>query len=370
MAIRRGWVLACLVLGATQGQAFLGIFKKEKIVKAEAVEESAPLTVRASSGPVRWSLEDSSSTFSMTSSGTSCYAVINVGGKAVGAFLPHNSATNPNTEAAYGGLAKLLGIGAQFQYGTPVALGSGGIAKFRALINQKRGSLATARLKNCQNLEAKMNASPNRLVGVYKDWQSAKPEGYEDFVNYKGGKNGEPRMGHAVMQALQSGNPWPSDQVVLTYGKGYRARLTDIAAAHGVTMMFDALFGQWDRYSGGNVTVGLNAANQSFYIFTADNGGASVTSSTWTEKHVTWMTRYPLEIVQAFAEMELFLAGKQASFAGYSDPLAFVQGIGLVYDLSPDAYRKHLLRNLSVIRQKVEAQVKQSGSSRAYYRLR
>lgn len=314
-------------------------------------------------------LNGSETTFSMTKSGTSCYAVVSVNGQPVGAFLPHNSATNPNTEAAYGALAYMLGYEAHFQLGIPVKLNEGGVRKFSNLIESRISTMAQARLKNCQNLKAKIAQNPSSLVGVYKFWNGPKPEGIESMANPSAAGNGAPNFGHPVMKALQATNPWPSpsDWILLKPNSKYKARVDILAAQHGVTMLFDALFAQWDRYSGGNVTVALDSQNQMFYMFTADNGGATPSSSKWTEKHLRWVSRYPLSLVNRFAELELFLLGRRPEFLGFNRPHDFIVGLGLVYDSSPEQYRAQLLKNLATIRTVVQERVNEFGKGAVFY---
>ncbi len=351
---------ACLLLGGSFARA------EPKIPKAIPLDESELEAPRAHVVQVggNYDLESSNITFKMSSGGTSCYAVVQSGGKDVGAFLPHNSATNPNTEAAYPGLAKVLGINGLFQNGTPYRLGPRGVQRFRNLI-AATGSMPTSRRKNCDSIMAKTSKDASGLNGVFKVWD-VRPYGYDDMVSPSSGANGEPKLGHAVMRALQAGQSWPSSDQYVSF-KGASARVADLAAGHGIVMMFDALLGQWDRYSGGNVTVALSG--KTFYMFSADNGGATVSSSSWTSKHVAWMTRYPYEVVQKFNELEAFLEGRTAQFNGYKDPLVFVRSIGLVYDNSADTYRKQLLKNLKIIRAGVEKNVSNYGTSKAYYRL-
>ena len=352
------------IAGSQSAEAFLGFGKKDP-PKAIPVDESqvppkaVVVTDRpAQQAPNKIDLESSATSFKMSSGGTSCYVVVQQGGKDVGAFVPHNSATNPNTEAAYHGLAAALGLKGRFQVGVPHQLGSAGIRKFRAVVAS--GSYSGHKATNCSKLMGATAKNPSSLNGVYKVW-GARPYGYDEMVS-----GNAPKSSHAVVRALQAGNSWPSKTELLSF-KGASARTSDIAAAYGVVVMFDALFGQWDRYSGGNVTMAIDG--KSFYVYTADNGGASPSSSSWASKNISRFSRFPREVVEGFNELEAFLEGRSDSFAGYKDPNAFVRSIGLVYDYSADSYRQQLLKNLKVIRAHVQKSVSAYGESKALYRL-
>ena len=273
--------------------------------------------------------------------------------KARGTFVTRNSSANPNTEIAYFNLLSLLGWGRLCRPAARYELGPVAAARFRTLL--EAGPMSTAaRQENCDAILAAI-ATGAPLRGCVKAKKPDSLKGLDAIADTGAPHNGAPRQSHPVIQALQAGNPKPAAGAVLNLGGGYAGEALTLAREYSVAMTMDALFEQWDRYSGGNTALRKSDDGKA-HFYLSDNGGADPSNSgDWTRRNLDWFSRYDRQTIAQLAELGAFLTGATGNFLGYDNRLDFLADLGLYYELTPQTYLKRFSRNLGLLADRVAA---------------
>jgi hypothetical protein len=274
------------------------------------------------------------------------------GYKSRGSFVPRNGAANPDTEIAYYNLASLLGWGRIIRPAARYELGRKASAVFKELIERGniRGSL---RLENKQRiLNAIQTGRP--LKGCVKAKKPDSEVALNSIANPRAGRNGEPVTSHPIIRSLQARNPLPAHGADLELKTGYVGDAYELAREYSVLMTLDAVFQQWDRYSGGNVIIIKDEATGRAHFYSTDNGGADVSRTTgWVETNLGYFSRYDRDVVDGLAKVLAFLENPASGYLGYTSAETFVVDLGLYSQLKPADYVERLKRNLKLVLKKV-----------------
>ena len=254
------------------------------------------------------------------------------GYKARGSFVPLNGAANPDTEIAYFNLAAILGYDSAFRPTVRYELGPKGSAALKALIDHA-SIHGRDRVENKGNILREI-ASGRPLRGCVKAKKLDTARAYDETVNPSAAGNGAPRSSNSVIRSLQVDNPQPKGGVTLELCHGYTGDALELAREFSVIMSLDAIFRQWDRYSGGNVVIAKDDAGLA-HFYSTDNGGADVSSQqSRLERNIGLFSRYDHRVIDGLKAVLAFLKNPASGFLGYTDAEAFVVDLGL--------YRQHL----------------------------
>ena len=276
--------------------------------------------------------------------------------ESLGTFVPRNSSGNPYAEIAYFNLSAILGKDHLFRPAARYELGPMASASFKALI-EKANITNPNRLENKKRILAAID-SGEPLLGCLKAKEPTSETALESIAA------GYPVSTHPVIMALQASNPQPQGSVQLL--PGYTGDLSELAREYSIIMTLDAIFQQWDRYSGGNVSIQKDSAGLAHFYFT-DNGGADLTKGTASvEKNLNWFSRYDRDTVVRLQLLATFLENPSRGYLGYSNGEAFIVDLGLYSEITPASYLERFQRNLKMFLARVDANVAMYGDS-AYF---
>jgi hypothetical protein len=274
-------------------------------------------------------------------------------GKSMGSFVPRNGAGNPNTGTAYFNLAAILGYDGIFRPGVRYEAGPRATAALKSLIDRSTIK-GQNRLEN-KTLILKNIAAGGPLKGYVKASSTKGAIALNAIVDPHGSSNGGPRLSHPVIASLQASNPKPKAGTSLTLAKGFTGDALQLAREYSVIMTLDAVLGQWDRYSGGNLAI-RNDDKGVAHFYAVDNDGADIGSSTgWSQRDLSWFSRYDRRTIQRLKEIYAFLNNPQSGFLGYTNAETFVVDLGLYFEIPTAVYLERLKRNLKLTLDRVAA---------------
>lgn len=287
------------------------------------------------------------------------------GYKSLGSFVTRNGAANPNTEVAYFNLAAILGWDHMFRPAVPYILGPKGSAKFRSLIQSTaiRGKL---RLENKDRILQAIG-SGNPLKGCLKAKNPDSQISLDAIVSPSVAPNGAPKSSHPLIAFVQASNSKPKAGTPMTLKTGYVGDSLELARQVSVLMTFDSIFGQWDRYSGGNYTVDKDEDTGVAFIYSTDNGGADFGKKpSWVERNVNWFSRYDRPTIAKLRDLYAFLENPAKGYLGYTNAEAFLVDLGLYFEFAPSVYLERFKRNLKIVLDRVAANEAKYGEA-AYF---
>jgi hypothetical protein len=273
------------------------------------------------------------------------------GYKSRGSFVPLNGAANPDTEIAYFNLAAILGYDSIFRPTVRYELGPKASSALKTLIEHTpiHGS---DRIENKGNI-LKEIASGNPLKGCVKAKKLDSARAYDEMVNPSAPGNGAPRSSNPIIMSLRVENPQPKSGVTLELCHGYTGDALQLAREFSVIMSLDAIFRQWDRYSGGNVVIAKDDAGVA-HFYATDNGGADVSSQqSRLERNIGLFSRYDHRVIDGLKAVLAFLKNPASGFLGYTDAEAFVVDLGLYRQHPAADYVERLKGNLDFFLQHV-----------------
>lgn len=242
----------------------------------------------------------------------------------IGAFRSETSSTCVDGEIATFNIARALGCGELFHPAAPITLRGKGLATLKQLMTEARfpDEKEDDRLKVLQEIA-------DNPAGMRGDFRMATPENAVKYhaiesptVPPNGGLNEQDRV--AVF--LKSGSPQPGTDKLKLKGLDFHAPAVSLARELSDILLVDALAGQWDRFSGGNLHV--VGTKKHAHFLAVDNGGATISDDQgYMVLFKKWVTRFDRRVVaQLFALEEFFdsrksgaPAAKRKTFLGFSD---------------------------------------------------
>lgn len=279
--------------------------------------------------------------------------------KSHGSFVPRNGAANPNTEIAYFNLSAILGWDRIYRPAVRYELGTRASGEFRRLI-ESTSIRGAQRLENKTRILAAISAGT--VPGALKAKKHDLNIYIDEMANTGAAPNGAPNAAHPIIAALQADNPMPDKTKIVELKAGYKNNAYDLAREYSVIMTLDAVFQQWDRYSGGNVVI-FKGEDGVAHFYATDNGGADIARATsWTERNLGWFSRYDRKTVEGLRKLYQFLdKPAENPYLGYTDPKKFVVDLGFFFELTPELYVERLRRNIGLVMDKVATVEKQHG---------
>lgn len=269
------------------------------------------------------------------------------GYKSYGSFVPLNSSANPNAEIAYFNLAMITGVDFMFRPTVRYELGPIASQEFKKIILSSTIK-GEARNENKTNILRRIDTNQT-LKGCLKAKKSEFAIGYDDiikpttFFNRHGGM----KANHPLAKFLQAKNAQPAKDKQLELKSKYSNSEYQLARELSILLTFDVLFGQYDRFTGGNVVIELDENNLA-HILASDNGGAEIFNSLPVAKdNAKIFSRYDKNLIEQLKQLNKFLNGTQPQYLNYKNPEEFIVDLGLYFIKSPADYLKSIKANLS-----------------------
>ena len=210
------------------------------------------------------------------------------------------------------------------------------------------------RIENKGNILREI-ASGNPLKGCVKAKKLDSARAYDEMVNPSAPGNGAPRSSSPIITSLRVENPAPKSGVTIDLGHGYQGDALQLAREYSVIMTLDAIFRQWDRYSGGNVVIAKDDAGVA-HFYATDNGGADVSSlQARLTRNIELFSRYDRQVIEGIRALNTFLKNPSGGFLGYTDAEAFVVDLGLYRQHPAADYVDRLKSNLAFFLQHVSS---------------
>lgn len=269
------------------------------------------------------------------------------GYKSYGSFVPLNSSANPNAEIAYYNLALITGVDFMFRPTVRYELGPVASQEFKKLILSSTIK-GEARIENKNNILKRIDNNQN-LKGCLKAKKSDFAIGYDEIIKPTTffNRNGGVKANHSLVKLIQAKNAQPSKEKQLELKSKYSNSEFQLAKEFSILLTFDAIFGQYDRFSGGNVVIELDENNLA-HIVASDNGGAEIFDSLSNTKiNSKIFSRYDKQLIEKLKTLNRFLKGDEATYLNYSTPEEFIVDLGLYFIKSPADYLKSIKANLS-----------------------
>lgn len=284
------------------------------------------------------------------------------GKKSFGSFVTLNESANPNSEIAYFNLAALLGVDHLYRPTIKYVLGPKASDKFLITLNntQLKGEL---RNKN-KNRIINTIAANKTLNGCLKAKKSETADELEEII--KTGwfhSNGTLKSTHPISKFIQANKPQPKAGDRITLKNGYVGDAAELSREFSIMLTLDSIFGQYDRFSGGNVVIEKDENNNA-HFFGSDNGGAEVVDSTTAVKqNIKLFSRYDKKIVEELKKIQSFLNGNTSEYLGYTNPENFILDLGLYYRKTPKEYLSALRNNFNLVLNAVHENEEKYGES-------
>lgn len=278
----------------------------------------------------------------MSSGGTSVYAVLVKGDRPLGAVIPENSATKVSGEIMTFNIARALGVSDLYQPAAYHFLTGANLKKFRSFVPTQPFS-SKSREENRQGLLKQFAAidagKASGLHTVYKQF-GIKPDDYDDLVNVKANTmntaHALPGGTAPVAQLLQCKGPQPGHNTKIKLnrkkkdGTKYVVESTEAELVRQLSSIFliDALSGQWDRFSGGNLQILVDKDAGAFKFVSFDNGG-TWGSLGWTDKFLGLTQRFDKSVANGILEMDKFLNQGGSSYLGLRSEQEFINAMNI-----------------------------------------
>jgi hypothetical protein len=304
-------------------------------------------------------LSQEGTTLSLSGGGTSIYAVVNRGDRPIAAVIPKNTASVLSGEIMSFHLARALGVPDLAQPGFYHLLTGPNLEKFKTVIplvpypplpNRKDPTHPKPNPKEENRLDVlkQIEQSPGGIATVVKIWD-AKPAEYEPLVDADVETLEQthvlPGGSAPVATLLRCDGPQPSTKTV-SFNRGKTVESKAIRQLSNI-FLIDAMMGQWDRFSGGNLQTVTKDGEVRF--FAVDNGGTNGSLET-TKKYFNIVSRFDQPVAERILELDQFLNGKQtpkATFLGLSTEADFLQAMNV------DALPKDKKLNMEKFKQAV-----------------
>lgn len=322
-------------------------------------------------------LERSDIEATVSSGGSSIYLALKIpnadGSSIRGAFLTTNEATNPETEMAAYQTGRLIGRSELFGPGKYKTAGPQFTARFKHIVESNNYSkykgakprnynLAndTLKEKNRVLVLNQINSNPQALDGIFKLWTAIKPTDCDQLV-----LNNRLVSNTQIASFIKADGRAPTNAMMtLPCSKGVPQSQLVLAKQLSTIFLVDAITGQYDRFSGGNLQILIDKNKNLIQFAAMDNGGASLSES---DKHTTdvylpLVSRFEKSVVDELRRLDLFLSGKSASYLNFTRPEDLMAAVGI-----KPRTQSHFRKKLGKVLAHIAAIENKFGAGRVYF---
>jgi hypothetical protein len=253
------------------------------------------------------------------------YAKILSGGEVIGRFRSETSSTSVTGEITSFNIARALGCGELFQPTVKMQLRGKALVAFRRLLE----AATFPEEKQDERLEvlAELDREPDVLRGAYKPMTPENALKYHGAERVEEAPNGGLETDEVVAKFLRHDAPQPGREPIELPHIHARAPAAQLARELSDILLVDALAGQWDRFSGSNLHVRVEADRAQFMAI--DNGGANFANDQgYFEKFTHWVTRFDQPVVANLFALDAFLK-KRGAFRGFVNEHALASALDI-----------------------------------------
>ena len=234
-------------------------------------------------------------------------------GEVIGAFRTETSSTCVDGEIASFSIARVLGCGELFQPAARIELRGKGLATFRKLMEAAR--FPDFKEEDRRKVLLEIEQNPNGLRGGFRMATPANAEKYHSIEVPSLPPNGVLNEQDRVAVFLKCGSPQPGAEEMKLRRLECRAPAVSLARELSNILLVDALAGEWDRFSGGNLHAVVTAGRAHFLA--VDNGGANFLEDQGNMgRFKKTVTRFDRRVVQRLFALEEFLAAAESGKPG------------------------------------------------------
>lgn len=283
------------------------------------------------------------------------------GYKSLGSFVALNESANPNAELGYYNLSLLTGVDYMFRPTVryQLDLNASGAFKHALLNTDLRGEIRNANKKRILN---EIN-SKNKVLGCIKAKNDETAIEVDELTKpSRLFSRGNINLKHPLMKYLKANNPFPVKGEILNLTKDYRGDSLTLAHELSILLTFDVVFGQYDRFTGGNIVIEKDENNLAHFKAT-DNGGAEIVDSIENARmNAKIFSRYDRKLIIKLREFNQFLTGQTTSYYGHNDPNNLIIEMGMYFLKSPVQYKNALIANINVLLNEVHENEEKFGN--------
>ncbi len=233
-----------------------------------------------------------------------------------------NGAGNPEGQIVAYNLSRILGYSRSYGRGCWYQISGYPVQVLRSLAERNGSSRQAVQEARERLLRTTSQASVDGTLSLY----GPKPYGLS-ALEAAGGPNGLFNEASPFASYLQSYGARPENRIV-SLG---RYPVNELEAARTLSTIFvvDALTEQWDRFSGGNISVVKDGAL--YRLVAYDNGGAGIGGwgSGYQTRYLSWTSRFDRNVVREVLAMDDFMAGRVTSYLGFRSQPEFLRALGI-----------------------------------------
>lgn len=275
----------------------------------------------------------------MKEGGTSVYLVIKKNQKKWGALIPENESAILSGEIAAFNLARLLGFSKIYQPVASYWWAGKNLDIFKSMIPATPYAGKWKEL-NRQNILKRIQNNPQGIEAIFKA-RRIHPDDYDALVDLESNKlnTSHTLKGSSVpfAQWLQCQGARPQSHIVTVNG-GTNSEI-ELARDLSSVLLIDALTGQWDRFSGGNIQTAI--LDDGKVHFVANDNGGSWGGESFTQKTLALVSRYDEQMAQNILLLDGLLSGGKPAF-GLANEAEFIEAMDLArYPKSADRIKKN-----------------------------
>lgn len=245
-------------------------------------------------------------------------------GEVVGAFRTETSSTCVDGEIASFSIARALGCGDLFQPAVPMELRGNGLETLRQLLETAR--FPASKEEDRRGVLAEIARNPHGLRGDFRQATPSNAEKYHAIEVPSLPPNGGLNEKDRVAFFLKCDAPQPGAGEMKLKGLDCHAPAASLARELSDILLVDALAGEWDRFSGGNLHVVVTKDRAHFLA--VDNGGANFEDDQGNMgRFKRTVTRFDRHVVARLLALDAFFApeekekpvAKRKKYLGFAD---------------------------------------------------
>lgn len=263
-------------------------------------------------------------TFTLQLKKSHAYPKVLRGGKVIGAFRCETATTSVEGELVTCNLARFLGCPEVVIPTVPFTLKGRGLAAFRDALKREHFSEEDEESDRLQILQT-IEDEPKALEGFLKEALPANAAKYTAIEQPHVAPNGALNRADPIARFLDRRAPQPGTELFTPPGFPHAAPMRQLARELSDILLIDALVGQWDRFSGGNLHLVERNGHAHFVAY--DNGGAAFEGDHgYLARFKSWVTRFDCPVAARVVALDAFLE-KHAPLPGFTDEESLAEAL-------------------------------------------